>query len=407
MRVGIFTDDYYARESGMITSIKLLKRGLELAGNEVYIIAPRPSKRAHFKPEKRVVLVRSTSSMIFKGILIAIPSKHDVQRIEDLELDVIHSMTQHNLGVLAHKLAKKLDIPHVSTFHTMFPELAQYFPRRIAVMNVYTRLLYTYGLKLDFRADQPTPLDFIWPTKDGKSRLIDSGWKIISAFSDVCDAVVVPSRHVGEELKFHRKNDTKVAVIPTGIDVDFFKKPRKRAFLTSGKLEVAVVGRVSDEKRTAKVIEAVAGTRNSRLHVVGDGEDRGYCESLAKSLRANDRIKFYGSKPQQFVRKVLLRADVLVLASHNFDTQGMVMLEAAAAGVPVVYCDPSLSACVAPGGSILSGPKSDNIRQVLQQIIGGKYDLEKMSKKSLAFAEKHTYDEFASKLLVLYKKVQS
>lgn len=371
----------------------------------MYIIAPRPPKRAHYKPEKRVVLVRSISSVIFKGILIAIPSKHDLRRIEDLELDVIHSMTQHNLGILASKLAKKLDVVHVSTFHTMFPELATYFPRRIALMNIYTRLLYSYVLKLEFKADQPTPLDFILPSKEAKTRLIDSGWKIISAFGDVCDAVVVPSRHVGEELTFHRKNRTKIAIVPTGIDTEFFNKPRKRVFLAGGKLEVAVVGRVSDEKRTAKVIEAVAGTRNSRLHVVGDGADMALCKSLSMKLHAQDRIKFYGSKPQTFVRKVLLRADVLVLASHNFDTQGMVMLEAAAAGVPVIYCDPSLSMCVAPGGSILSGPKSDNIRQVLQQMVAGKYDLEKMSKKSLAFAEKHTYENFALKIDALYKKL--
>ena len=405
MRIGIFTDDFYARESGMITSINLLRRGLVEAGHEVFIIAPRPDRKHPLPPDDHVILVKSFSAVVFTGIRSAIPTKSDYRRVVDLELDVVHSMTQHNLGIMASKVARELDIPHVTTYHTMFPELARFYPHRVVLLTYFTKFLYKKWLGIGRQISWPK-LRWLYKVPEADKKIfMQDGWELISAFGEVCDGIIVPSRHMGKMLLPHQEFERPMAVIPTGIDVDFFSGDRSRPFMKKKQLEVAVIGRVSEEKRVSTVLDSLADIDNIKLHVVGDGPDLPVCKTRARYLGLERNTVFYGARTRKFVKKILLKCDVLVLASVDFDTQGMVLIEAAAAGTPVVYCDKKLGKSVAPKGSIYSGPTKDNLRQVFERLLAGGYDLEEMSVLSKEFAKSNTYQLFATKTVNFYEKL--
>ncbi len=389
----------------MITSINLLRQGLVEAGHEVYIIAPRPDKKHPLPADDHVVLVRSFSAILFKGIRSAIPTKKEYRKIVDLELDIVHSMTQHNLGVLAYKVAQELDIPHVTTYHTMFPELARFYPHRVVILTFFTKFLYGKWLGIGNQVAWPK-ISWLYkvPESDKKDFMRD-GWEMIAAFGEVCDGIVVPSRHMGKILLPHQEFERPMAVVPTGIDKDFFDGERTRSFLRKKQLEVAVIGRVSDEKRVSTIIEAQNDVDNVRLHIVGDGPELPVCKTKIKYLGLESRTIFYGARTRKFVRKILLKSDILVLASLDFDTQGMVLLEAAAAGTPVVYSDKKLAKSCAPKGSICAGPTKDHLRQVFERLLSGGYDLEAMSVYSKEFAALNTYQLFAAKTVSFYEKL--
>lgn len=97
--------------------------------------------------------------------------------------------------------------------------------------------------------------------------------------------------------------------------------------------EVLVVGRLSPEKGVAQVIEAFQDrpAPSLRLVVIGDGPQRGELETMADST-----VEFTGSLPADAVRSRMLQARALVFPSRWYETFGLAMVEAMAAGLPVV-----------------------------------------------------------------------
>ena len=111
--------------------------------------------------------------------------------------------------------------------------------------------------------------------------------------------------------------------------------------------------RASKEKRILPFLQAVAMLKRPYiLYVYGGGNQLKKAKKFAKMHGM--KAKFYGKCPRQ---KSLLRmkdVHLSVLASYNFDTQGMTLLEAEAMGVPVFFCDPAMMEVV-PEGSYVAG----------------------------------------------------
>lgn len=127
----------------------------------------------------------------------------------------------------------------------------------------------------------------------------------------------------------------KVHVIPSAVSEDWHIESSARRTGASGR--VAFVGRVDRNKNLRLLIEAVR-ILNSKgteieLHVIGDGDDRPVCESLAKGLKA----KFYGRiSDNEVLRTVLAACDLLAVPSFR-ETFGLVYVEAMSQGLPVIY----------------------------------------------------------------------
>ena len=72
--------------------------------------------------------------------------------------------------------------------------------------------------------------------------------------------------------------------------------------------------------------------------MIGDGVNRQALELLAADLGLVDRVRFLGSVPHACIQEYYVRADLFALATH-YEGFGMPVLEAMAAGLPVVVCD--------------------------------------------------------------------
>jgi glycosyltransferase involved in cell wall biosynthesis len=103
----------------------------------------------------------------------------------------------------------------------------------------------------------------------------------------------------------------------------------------------------------------------------------GELKRLAKKEIESERIKFLGHYNDiERIANEFANADVFVFASHRFDTQGMVLAEAAASGTPILYCDDRLKVGVTPENALLVNPSVSAMTQ------GMRYFIENRDKQS-------------------------
>ncbi|MBE7560957.1 glycosyltransferase [bacterium] len=134
------------------------------------------------------------------------------------------------------------------------------------------------------------------------------------------------------------------AVIPYGVPQAFFDAgqdaPRP---LNGGSFTVGYLGRYLAMKGVEDLLSACSGLPEARLELFGAGEDETMLKSKASQLGLGERARFHPPAPPEDVPAVLRRLDALVLPSrttHNWSEQlGRVLIEAMAAGVPVIAAD--------------------------------------------------------------------
>ena len=314
MNIGFFTETYKPEINGVVTSIESFRQELERAGHTVYVFAPgddllpTPWKKA--KRERRVFRFNSFSYPLYKSIRVAIPINVPVSRkIPKLELDLVHSHTPFSLGLFAQNVARREDIPHVHTYHTLYPEYAKlYFP----------------GFKK-------------WNGRAAE--------RMSALFCNAVTEVVSPSDAIKRKLKSYGIT-TPITTVPTGIDRDFFERRgssaalRKRYRIPPNVPILITVARLGREKSIDYVLRSfqrVLKTHpDAHYVIVGDGPAREELETLARELGVSQQVRFTGlvSKRADVVRLYRM-ADVFVFASKT-DTQCLTLLEAAATGLPLV-----------------------------------------------------------------------
>jgi glycosyltransferase involved in cell wall biosynthesis len=96
-----------------------------------------------------------------------------------------------------------------------------------------------------------------------------------------------------------------------------------------------VVSRLGAEKNLELAIDAVARLPDVRLAIVGDGPHRAELEERARRLGIADRVRFTGALPRESLPDVYASVDAFAFPSMT-ETQGLVLAEALAAGLPVV-----------------------------------------------------------------------
>ena len=105
------------------------------------------------------------------------------------------------------------------------------------------------------------------------------------------------------------------------------------------------------------------------IDLYGDGPLTDVVDAYIKTHAYGRRVKLKGRVDQAGVLKAMQKHDVLLYPSYGFDNQPMVLLEAVAAGIPVVYCDPDLAECMADkGAKITKSTSVDDITAALDDI---------------------------------------
>ncbi len=382
MKIGIFSETYTPETNGIVTSIVNFKRELEAAGHTVYVFAPGyklisiPRRRKQI--EKNVFRFNSFQYPLYKDWRIAIPVNISAQRkLKRLGLDVVHSQHPFSMGLFAMGVARQLKIPHVHTYHTLYPEYAKlYFP----------------GFKR-------------WNEKGAEK------WSQL--FCNRADHVVAPSEGIKEKLISYGIT-TPITVIPTGIEARFFKAQpsatvRKRYGIPEDAPLVITVARLGKEKGIDFVLrsfkEALKHQPDAHYAIVGDGPAKYDLETLARELGIYDRVTFTGMvTDRDDIRDLYASASVFAYAALT-DTQCLTLLEAAATKLPLVarYDKPLETALTDnENGFFIQSADEKRFARRLDQVLSDSALHKRFSNASYEIAKRQSAKERALELVDVY-----
>jgi glycosyltransferase involved in cell wall biosynthesis len=305
VRVGIFTNNYLPVRGGVTTSVRTLSEDLEALGHRVWIFAPRFPGLSADPP--RVVRVPSIPALTYPEFSLAIPwSPWLLRAIEGLDLEIFHAQHPFLLGGTARRLARRLGRPLVFTYHTNYEKYAHYVP-------LYRSLVERLAVS--------------WSAR----------------FADRADLVIAPSKAVRSTLK-KRGVTAPIEVVPTGVPLRLFTpgdqaRARTALGLSLSDLILLYVGRLDREKNVELLLDAfrlvAEALSQARLLLVGQGTETDRLRARAHIAPAGDRVSFVGVKPREMLPDYYRAADLFCFASET-ETQGLVLAEAHACGLPAV-----------------------------------------------------------------------
>ncbi|HHW62215.1 MAG TPA: glycosyltransferase family 4 protein [Syntrophomonadaceae bacterium] len=307
MRIGIFTDSYKPYTSGVVTSISTFKEELTRLGHEVHIFAP--SYPNYTDTEENVYRYYSVPSPTNPDYTLAIPVYPGMNLlIKKLQLDIIHVHSPFTMGRVGLHYARKYYLPLVFTYHTRYDQYVHYVP-----------------VAQDLAKDMTI--------------------KYSRQFCNSCDHVIAPSPEIKQMVE-DAGVKTPVSVIPTGVPLYRFENGddtwlRRHYSIPEQNKILLFVGRLTKEKNLFFLLDSFKLAReqlpNLTLVLTAQGpletELKNYAQRLGFSLDRD--VIFTGALPFDTLVHVYFSADLFVFSSLT-ETQGLVLIEAMAAGLPVV-----------------------------------------------------------------------
>jgi len=406
LRIGIIIDDFYPSSGGLARSVQVQIEALVRQGHSVTLFAPD----YHFTPDPNCTNVRVPHWRIPGDIshLCTLVSTEKIARelCSQYPLDVVHSQTERGGLLLAARIARLQGIPHVHTFHANLAGTYHSLP----ILSTLTCLTFNLIMPpLLRRAAQKPPRAHIRtpePTDNAREWVPRRHWRLFGQITSYVDAFTAPSQFMVQAIKTTGTSTTS-AVIPTGISpaIQSHIANAKREKSTS--LRFISVGRLSPEKRCDVIIRAFAKAdiTGSELILVGSGPEKVRLRQLAHRL-APGRIMVTGHVDSQArIASYLVNADAFVLASHRFDSQGIVVVEAVAAGLPVLYCDDQLDTGLTPESALLTEPDVDSLAVGMRRLADTRLR-RRMSQAAAKLIPELSVDTMNARYVALYRQLR-
>lgn len=310
MNVLMLSDVYFPRVNGVSTSMQTACRELVRMGHAVTVVAPDyggtdepcdfeifrlPSRKIFFDPEDRLIKHSALRAAL-----------HELAR---RQWDVIHIHTPFRAHQLGVRLRRLTGCPAVESYHTYFEQyVAHYLPW---MPQAATRFAVRAA-----------------------SRCLVRG----------IDHLIVPTEEMAAVLRGYGIA-TPATVIPTGIRLDEFgggdgTSFRRKHGLRADQPVLATVSRVAAEKNIDFLLEVVDRLRVEFADLVfviaGEGPDAARLRHITTDRKLEANVRFVGNLDRRTTLLDCYRgADVFVFASGT-ETQGLVLIEAMALGVPIV-----------------------------------------------------------------------
>lgn len=320
MRIAMLTNNYKPFIGGVPISVERLSESLRRLGHEVIVFAPEAEGCAG---EEFVVRYKILYQQPEKGMVIGqCLDKRIEQCFKEKKFDVIHVHHPVLMGQTALYLGKKYGIPVAYTYHTRYEEYLHYF-------KIYREM-------------EARIYPFDHAARYVKNKIVP---KCMEAFTNQCDLIFAPTGMMKDYL-MKQGTKTRISVLPTGLDDASFEMNQERSgqiraqYLRDGyKWLFATTARLEKEKNLEFLLRGAARLKERagacfRIMIIGDGTEKKNLERLAKQLEIEEQVVFTGKLPNTQVRHYLNAADAFLFASKS-ETQGIVLLEAMAAGCPV------------------------------------------------------------------------
>ena len=311
MRIAIFTDAYPPFINGVSTSTFNLANALVARGHDVLVIAPKPTDGKLEQIGNVLYVPGLYLKKLYGYRLTNIFTNKPIKIIQNFKPDVIHNQTDFTIGVLARRVAKKLKVPIVYTYHTSYEDYTYYVTH--GIMDRFAkRVVRAYSKDLANRMTE-----FITPSDKTKEYM----------------------RLVG--------SDTYINVIPTGIDFSIFKQEnidmekakefKKEHGITATTKVFLMVGRLAKEKSMDVSLKGFALYHqkhpevDKKMLILGAGPAKEELELLCAELGISHLVNFLGQVSGLEVPFYYSLADIYTSASIT-ETQGLTFMEAMAAG---------------------------------------------------------------------------
>jgi 1,2-diacylglycerol 3-alpha-glucosyltransferase len=309
MNILLISDVYFPRVNGVSTSIRTFAEQLQKLGHSVHLIAPDygvatedeawitrvPARNIFFDPEDKL--------MKYSEVMQLLPM------LKNKNFDLVHIHTPFIAHFTGLKIAKKLAVPVLETYHTFFEDyLHHYLP---------------------------------WIPKVAAKSLA----RFISKKQcNQLDAVIAPSKPMLDVLRSYGVT-TPAEVIATGLQASSFTEAdgdqfRNKYQIPLNKQMLLYVGRVAHEKNIGfllKVVRRLSVQQPDILLVItGEGPAESSLHEQVRVLGIEKNVRFIGYLDRNTELNACYKAaDIFVFASKS-ETQGLVLLEAMAQGTPVV-----------------------------------------------------------------------
>ncbi|MCK4891045.1 MAG: glycosyltransferase, partial [Candidatus Pacebacteria bacterium] len=362
-------------------SVINLSKGLEKAGHEVFIFAP---EYPNYKDEQKNIFRYKSIRFNYGGYFYVIPvpffSREIKDTVKNLKLDIIHSHQPYSLGSEALKFSKKLNIPIVFTYHIKYEDYSHYVP-------------------------------FI-PENISKKYIR----KITTKYSNQCDNIIAPSTAI-KKLLIKHEIKVPISIIPSGINIDKFEKDtgrrdeiRKKYQVKPDDTMLITACRLTKEKNLGFLVKSFVKIRQERNNVkfliVGDGAVKKDLEKMAEELGVKGNIIFAGLVDRSEIVGLYQASDIFVFASKT-ETQGLVAVEAMAAGNPVVAIKASGIEDIIRNSEdgFLTFESEDEFSESVLKIVDDKNLREKMSARAKINSKRFSIEPWAEKVVELYESL--
>ncbi|GLR13057.1 1,2-diacylglycerol 3-glucosyltransferase [Chitinimonas prasina] len=378
MRVLMVSDVYFPRVNGVSTSIQTFREALAALDVQVDLIAPAypneldepgvwrvPSRYLAFDPEDR---------MMRRGLV-----RRLLPQLQAAQYDLVHIQTPFIAHYAGMALAGQLGVPVVATYHTFFEEYLHHYARLLPAV-------LTRALARRFSRSQCNALA----------------------------GVIAPSSAMHDGLRRYGVT-VPIAVIPTGIPLRQFAEGDGAGFRQQHDIapdrELALfVGRVAHEKNIDLLLEVAARARLQRprllLLIAGEGPALAHLQARATQLGLGEHVRFLGYLDRAKALPDCYRAaDVFVFGSTT-ETQGLVLLEAMAMGVPVLGI-PAMGArdILGPGiGCVCTSDNADDFAAKLVALLQDPQKRQQLGMAARDYAQGWSAPATAERLLAFYRQ---
>ncbi len=419
MKIGLFTDTYSPSINGIVYVIDITKKHLEDLGHEVYIFCPADGVKSSKLPEDEeqgIVRFPSMKGAFYDDYNFSFFfPPWTLRKIRELDLDIVHIFTPGQIGILGIMAAYKTGATLISQHSTDIYEYVRHYP---GVLPGLLMLLPLMPFTAKFRGRDIKELVKLYVPRRGVTR-----WNqdIIEAMVTImysrCDRVIALSEKSKLQLESWMEGEEysyEVEVLPTGVDalpkassqeVAAFRT--RYGFSQDDKI-VTYVGRLGAEKNLASLIpmieQVLASEPHAKLLYVGDFEYKKTLEELAADSSARDAIVFTGALPRHTLGVVYQASSVFVFPSLT-DTQGLVLHEAALAGLPIVLIDGAVTEVVkdAKNGFVVDD-KPQSMAERVAFLLSDEPTRKAFGRQSRQLAGQFTETKQTKKLEQLYQR---
>lgn len=308
MNILMMTNTFTPHVGGVARSVESFTEAYRAMGHRVMVVAPEFENQP--SEERDVVRIRALQH--FNGsdfsVVLTTPSFLS-DAVEAFDPDIIHSHHPFLIGSTALRFARRYQLPIVFTHHTFFEQYTHYVPGDSDVLRRFVVELST-------------------------------------RYANLCDYVFAPSESVASVLK-RRGVRTPIAIVPTGVQVERFRLGSGEGFraavnLPADAFVIGHLGRLAREKNLEFLVKAVLASLSSRAEahflIVGKGPMERMIRKAFAEAGCGARLHMLGVLDHPLLASAYRAMDVFAFASQS-ETQGMVLTEAMAAGVPVVAVD--------------------------------------------------------------------